>query len=126
MRQRLFGRGKVLDYWSIPHFFFGTVTALSAITFSWSIPLTFFGTIVIAIVWEFLEMGSGLRETDGNKIADVVLPLLSFWLTLVLVDRSDQNLGHNSSLLAVAIVVYLSLNFFAWRARFDHDREFSG
>lgn len=126
MRRRSLKMKNLLDYWSVPHFLFGTVLALFAITFSLSLAYTFFATLYLAIFWELLEMRFRLSEARGNGSMDVFLALLGFGITSVLVDRIDSNAGSNGSLLIVTTTLFLCLNFFAWRARFEHDREFQG
>ncbi|OIP58883.1 MAG: hypothetical protein COZ29_00995 [Candidatus Moranbacteria bacterium CG_4_10_14_3_um_filter_45_9] len=126
MRHRSLKAKKLLDYWSMPHFLFGTVSALFAVTFSLSVVYMFFVTLCLAIFWELLEMRFRLRETKGNSSMDVLLSLLSFGITFILVDRIDANIQNHGSLLIVTSILFLCLNFFAWRARFEHDGEFQG
>lgn len=117
---------KLIDSWSVPHFLFGTVLALCAITFVLPIGYMFFATAYLALFWELLEMRFRLSEAPGNGSADVVLALLGFGTAFLLVDRVGATSQSNYSLLIVTSVLFLSLNFFAWRARFEHDREFLG
>ncbi|MFZ2187146.1 MAG: hypothetical protein WAV46_00760 [Candidatus Moraniibacteriota bacterium] len=119
------GRRRV-DYWSVPHFLFGTVTALFTIVFVLPAGSMLLVTAALAIFWELLEKRLGLREGEGNSVTDVLLALFSFGITFALIDRTDPNPEHHSALLIVTVILYLSVNFFAWRARFDHDREFQG
>jgi len=126
MRNRPLKIRKLFDYWSVPHFLFGTVLALFTITFSLSIAWMFFATLYLAIFWELLEMRFRLREARGNGIADVLLALFSFGVTFLLIDQTDPNLERHGSILIVTSILFLCLNFFAWRARFEHDYEFRG
>jgi hypothetical protein len=126
MSRRFFNTERLFDYWSVPHFLFGTVMALFAITYSLSTALMFFATLYLAIIWELLEARFRLREAQGNKIIDVFLPLLSFVITFFLIGRGNINPEQPSSLLIVTTILFLCLNFFAWRARFDRDRDFLG
>lgn len=86
----------------------------------------FFATLYLAIFWELLEMRFRLREARGNGIADVLLALFSFGVTFLLIDQTDPNLERHGSILIVTSILFLCLNFFAWRARFEHDYEFRG
>jgi hypothetical protein len=126
MQQRLFRLNKLLDYWSIPHFLFGTVIALMALTFSFPMGWALVATFLIAIGWEFLEMRSGLREARGNSITDVVLALGGFSVTYGLIHQVSPEPEQYGGVFAVAVIIYLAVNFFAWRARLEHDRDFRG
>lgn len=126
MRHRSLKVKKLLDYWSVPHFLFGTVLALFTITFSLSVVYMFFVTLYLAIFWELLEMRFRLREAKGNSGIDVLLALLGFSIAFILVDRINANVGNQGSLLIITGILFLCLNFFAWRARFEHDGEFQG
>ncbi|MEI8096657.1 MAG: hypothetical protein WCG73_00970, partial [Candidatus Moraniibacteriota bacterium] len=77
-----------------------------------------------AIFWELLEMRFRIHEAPGNSVTDILLALSSFALTFLLIDRVDPNVERHSALLIVTIIIFLCLNFFAWRARFEHDGEF--
>lgn len=124
MKSQSFDIKKIVDYWSIPHFLFGTVLALVTITFSLSVVLMFLATLYLAIFWELLEMRFRLLEAPGNNVTDILLALCSFVLTFLLIDQTDPNTERHIALLIVTIILFLCLNFFAWRARFEHDGEF--
>ncbi|MFZ2300180.1 MAG: hypothetical protein WAW00_03535 [Candidatus Moraniibacteriota bacterium] len=126
MRPRLFDLKKLFDWWSVPHFLFGMVTALTTITFSFPIFYAFFATLILALLWELLETRYRISEAPGNGTIDVILPLIAFGITFLLVDRMDPNPEHHRSLLIVVSILYLATNFFAWRARLERDREFLG
>lgn len=123
MPKQRFQAGKLFDYWSVPHFLFGTVMALFAVTYTLEPFYMFFVTLCLAIVWEFLEIRFRLREAEGNRSVDVILPLVSFVMTFFLVGAETVP-GRSASLLFVTCILYLSLNYFAWRARFDRERGF--
>lgn len=115
---------KIFDPWSVPHFLFGMVTALGALVFGWPVFMMFLVTLAVAIVWEFVEMRLKIRETNGNVLSDVLLPLIAYALTVNLVDQAAIDDGHRTSLLVVSIILYVFTNAMAWQARFDRDREF--
>ena len=123
-RNQIFSPSKLFDWWSVPHFMFGIVTALFAISFSWPIFYTFVGTLVAALLWELLEKFVRLSEAPGNGWVDVVLPLLAFDLTYILVDQATLNHERHLGLLAITLLLYGFINMIAWRARFDKDRDF--
>lgn len=118
---------KSLDWWSIPHFLFGVVIALSALVFAWSIPIAFAGTFIIAFMWEQFERRIHIRETPANSKMDILLPLLAFGITIFLMDQMPSRTGEDEqTFFLTAVFLYLFLNFIAWRAKLMHDREFEG
>src|SRR3989344_2504007 len=88
---KIFRLDKMFDWWSVPHFMFGMVAALSAITFEWPAFEVFLITLVMALLWELLEKKYRLSEAPGNAWVDVVLPLMAFVMTYILVDTSTLN-----------------------------------
>jgi len=122
----LFDPNKLFDWWSVPHFMFGIVTALSAISFGWPAFLAFSGTLILALLWELLEKYVRLSEAPGNGWVDVVLPLFAFVMTYFLVDQAALNHERHVGLLLITTLLYVFINFIAWRARFEKDEEFLG
>ncbi|MGK2848729.1 MAG: hypothetical protein ACSLEX_01525 [Minisyncoccota bacterium] len=126
LRTQILMAHKLLDPWSMPHFLFGMVMALFAIVFSLSPLFIFTVMLSLAIFWEFFELSVRLPEAPGNGLVDIALSLIAFGITIALVDRSDPNPQHHVALFVVALLVYLTVNFFAWRARFEQDEDFQG
>jgi hypothetical protein len=125
-KKNIFDPKKLFDWWSVPHFMFGIVTALAAISFSWPIFYTFVGTLIAALLWELLEKYVRLSEAPGNGWVDVALPLLAFVLTYLLIDRAPLDHDRHVGLLTITILLYAFINLIAWRARFEKDRDFLG
>lgn len=123
-RKQIFNANQLFDWWSVPHFMFGIVTALSAIAFSWPTFYTFLGTLILALLWELLEKYVRLSEAPGNGWVDVVLPLLAFVSTYLLVDQAELNHERHLGLLLITALLYLFINMIAWRARLEKDEEF--
>jgi uncharacterized membrane protein len=118
---------KSLDWWSIPHFLFGVVIALSALVFGWSVPVAFGATLGIAFMWEYFERHVRIHETPANSKMDILLPLLAFILTIFLMSHMPtQTAEDRQSFLIIALSLYGFVNFIAWRAKIEHDREFEG
>lgn len=126
MNHRLVNLKKLIDPWSVPHFLFGAVTALGAIVFDLPIPASFAATFVLAVLWEQLEKYFRLSEAPGNAWMDVLLPLIAFTMTFSLVSGSDIGEEQARAFFAVSLLLYIFVNFFAWRARIERDREFQG
>lgn len=125
-KNEIFDPNKLFDWWSVPHFMFGIVTALAAISFSWPTFLTFVGTLILALLWELLEKYVRLSEAPGNGWVDVVLPLLAFVITYMLIDQAALNHERHLGLLTITVLLYGFINLIAWQARFDKDRDFLG
>ena len=124
--QQIFDPKKLFDWWSVPHFMFGIVTALMAISFSWNAFYTFIGTLVAALLWELLEKYVRLSEAPGNGWVDVVLPLIAFVMTYLLIDQAKIDHDRHLGLLTITILLYGFINLLAWRARFEKDYDFLG
>ncbi|MFZ3032031.1 MAG: hypothetical protein WA082_03275, partial [Candidatus Moraniibacteriota bacterium] len=124
--QEVFDPKKLFDWWSVPHFMFGIVTALFAISFSWSVLYAFFWTLILALLWELLEKYVRLSEAPGNGWVDVVLALLGFVITLLLVDQAALNHERHVGLFTITLLLYGFINLLAWRARFEKDQDFLG
>ncbi len=123
-RHRLFHASKLFDWWSVPHFMFGIVTALAAISFSWDMWDTFLGMIILALLWELLEKYVRLSEAPGNGWVDVALPMLAFAMTFILVDQAALNHERHVGLFTITLLLYGFVNMIAWRARFEKDHDF--
>lgn len=121
---RIFRPSKLFDWWSVPHFMFGIVMALAAISFSWDMYLTLLWTLILALLWELLEKYVRLSEAPGNGWVDVMLPFLAFALTSVLVDQAALNHERHLGLLVITVLLYGFVNMIAWRARFEKDHDF--
>lgn len=125
-KKDLFDPRKLFDWWSVPHFMFGIVIALAAISFSWPTFPTFLGMLVMALLWELLEKYVRLSEAPGNGWVDVVLPLIGFVITYLLVDQATLNHERHLGLLTITVLLYGFINLIAWQARFDKDQDFLG
>jgi len=115
-----------IDFWSIPHFLSGAVSALFAAVFSISFGVAFLSTFVLAILWELFEKKERIRENIRNRIADIILPLIAFPATSLFVQKVATEQERRIALLATVSVLFLYVNLAAWRARSEHDRDFTG
>jgi hypothetical protein len=77
MKQRTLGVERpCIDWWSVPHYFAGVLFGLIGV------PLGF--VVVIATVWEVIEICSHTREFTLNRVVDVVLAAAG-WATAMVV-----------------------------------------
>jgi hypothetical protein len=113
-----------IDSWTVPHFLFGTVVALFALV--WGIPdgVALAATVVLAVLWEIVEMRLRIRETRWNVMSDILAPLVAFLLTYWLVGRGIDA-GQQQAFLVVAVVFTVLANLSAWRARSERDPDFT-
>jgi hypothetical protein len=124
-RKRVNRLKELIDFWSIPHFLFGAVTALGAIVFlipAWSV---FFATFIFAVAWEFFERWQGIVESIRNRISDVCMPLVAFPATFLFARYVTVEHERQVSLFVVITILFLYTNFMAWKARFARDRDFT-
>lgn len=117
-------KSALIDPWSVPHFLFGMVMALGALVFEWPIGWSLLVTFVLAIGWEGIERTLRVRESRGNAMMDIILPVLSFAVTLVLLHRVVVSREHTQAFLIAAVLLYVYVNYSAWRARWERDRDF--
>ena len=101
--------------------------ALGSLVFAWPLQWAFVATLFIAILWEGFERRIRLHETRWNAKVDVLLPLLAFGLTIFLMSHMPaQTSEDRQAFFLIAICLYAFLNFIAWRAKLEHDKEFQG
>ncbi|NTW13764.1 MAG: hypothetical protein HGA31_01905 [Candidatus Moranbacteria bacterium] len=116
---------KTIDYWSIPHFLFGAVTALAAAVFFIPSRTAFFFTVALAVLWELFEWKNlNIAEDFRNRVSDVIFPLVAFVATDTYVGSVITGSDRKISLFAVVTFLFLYTNYMAWRARARHDRDF--
>ncbi len=115
-----------IDYWSMPHFLLGTLIALIGLVFGLPAGLFFFVTLVIAVLWEIIEMRLRIREAKVNVASDIIMPLFAYVLTLWLTTSQAMQQEQLVALLSVTIITYALFNYAAWRARFNRDPDFLG
>lgn len=68
--------GKYVDWWSIPHFVVGVLFGLVGMRLGY--------VVIIASVWEIVEVFAHTREAPTNRVTDIVLAAAG-WATANLV-----------------------------------------
>ncbi len=114
----------LIDFWSVPHFMAGVVSALAAVVFSLPLLPMLFATLVLAILWELFEARFNLGEVSWNVGSDIALPLIAFPIVYILANRPELDMEHKALLLVIATSVYVYTNAISWAARIDGDRDF--
>lgn len=115
---------RLFDPWSVPHFLFGMVIAMGAIALHWPLFASFLALMVVAFLWEYVERKIGIRERKGNPLMDIMLPILAFGMTLLLVDQAPLHDEEHFALFMCVLLLFVSLNLIAWRARLQKERGF--
>jgi uncharacterized membrane protein YjjP (DUF1212 family) len=113
-----------IDFWSVPHFMAGVVSALVAVVFVLSPVPMFFATFVLAILWELFEARFKLGEVLWNVGSDIVLPLIAFLIIYIFASRPELSAEHRVLLLVIASSIYVYTNAISWQARIDGDQDF--
>ena len=115
-----------IDMWSVPHFLLGTLIAMFGRVFDYpALPLLLV-TLIIAILWEWVEMRLRIRESQLNVVSDILMPLFAYVVTLWLAGGERTTHEQRVALLIVTIIFYTLVSYAAWRARFDDDPDFQG
>lgn len=115
---------RIIDFWSVPHFLAGVVTALAASAFSWNPVLIFFVTLFLAILWEFFEKSVKVGEHLKNVLSDIILPLLAFPVVYLFSEQYVETAEQRLALFVAVLGVYVYVNYIAWRARAERDQDF--
>lgn len=113
-----------IDYWSMPHFLLGALVALMVRVFGFPVLPLFFVTLVIAVLWEVVEMRLRIREAKVNVVSDIVMPLFAYIVTLWLTGGAMMRHEQYVALLMVTVIFYVLVSYAAWVARLDHDPDF--
>ncbi len=98
--------------------------AMIAQVFAYPAMPMFMLMLVIAILWEIIEMRLKIRELSANVLSDIGFPLVAYALTLWLTDSRVMHHDQLVALLQVTVVTYALVSYAAWRARFEHDPDF--
>jgi CDP-diglyceride synthetase len=115
---------ELIDFWSIPHFLFGAVTALFASVFGIPMGIAFVLTIVLAVCWEWFESSNKVVESIRNRVTDVIYPLIAFPATFLYAQNVAVEQERRVALLAIVSILFFYINYMAWKARFENDRDF--
>jgi len=116
---KLWSEKKYIDTWSIPHLLAGVV--LVGI-FSW-LGLSFWPNLILSLIlitgWEFFELYIlGIHEHFSNKVMDVILGIIGFFIMYALILK--YNIYHMINELLFITIIFLFLNawgFLAYKKR---------
>jgi hypothetical protein len=117
-------KGRVIDMWSIPHFLFGILFAFVPYAIPLSLLEVFLIMVGIALIWELGEYMEGIRETIWNNIADVILPIISYFLASHFLITYGLLPDQMTVLFVAVLMVYIFTNISGWLAYRRRVREF--
>lgn len=106
--------GRVWDLWMIVHFLTGTVIGFANVFLGLSTTTLYFGALVGMILWEIIEIFNGVKESDENRVMDILFGLLGLFAATRLASVLPTLAQHAAFYLsALALGVGC---FFGWRA----------
>jgi hypothetical protein len=104
---------KYLDFWSINHTLAGSL--LAGIFISFNAPLL--ASVVIAFLmligWEFFEIFHHINETIQNRVSDMAVGMLGFFVTHYLM---SHNIFNRNGLFSALFVLFLILEIWGFLA----------
>lgn len=106
----LFDEGVFVDLWTVPHILFGVLMFLLVQRYKKDIWFGFFLTLVLAVVWEFMEIYFQVFEHQPNQIVDVLMALVGY-LTMIV---GRTKIYNNKYFIQVTIFFYILFNFLGW------------
>ena len=100
--------GRYLDAWSVNHLLSGAIFTGWLLTFGLNILIIFFLHLVLAIVWEIFEALFGICEHLSNRIMDVVVGNIGFFLVYIFSINFYVLIALTSLYLFMQILGYLA------------------
>lgn len=76
--ERFWREGKAADVWTVTHFLFGVIGALTLLLVGFSPATSFVALFLAAVAWEAFEYAVDIKETLKNRILDVAITLVGF------------------------------------------------
>jgi ABC-type uncharacterized transport system permease subunit len=76
----LFAEGVYVDMWTVSHFLSGALLFVLLVSKRLSICHSILVTVIVAIFWEFLEIRVRVDEVFSNRVVDVVVTVIGFYL----------------------------------------------
>lgn len=117
-------KGRAFDLWSVPHFFFGILTAflpgLTGISLLTALALT----LIFAMSWEIYEKFADIKETMENSLFDIILPIVAFTLTSYVLRYYAFHYDDLLVLSGAVFIVYVFTNVSGWLAYRRRSRDF--
>lgn len=103
-----------IDRWSYVHFLTGVNFGFIPIFFNISLNLSFVIFLFLTIIWEFLEIFGGIRESKKNSIIDIFTSSIGFYLINFIILILNVNNYYAGVLLTISLISVLILSFKGW------------
>lgn len=115
--------GRYLDLWILPHMMSGCIAAFAFLFVDGSRALSYGATFLMIAGWELVEGIFGVKETQENRVLDVIAGIVAFGVTY---EIGILTLGKSEvlALLIFSLIIAVVLCLFGWldwRQREDKD-----
>lgn len=112
----LFQEGEYLDLWSVPHFLFGVILFIFLINKKVKTNTAVFIVFLLAVFWEFFEINVRLNEFFTNRITDVIVTLIGFYLLFFINKKTNfmQNSVQRETAWRYIMTFWILLNALGW------------
>jgi len=108
---KLWGEGRYIDLWTIPHILAGVLLCGFLYWFGISLPINIIITSIIVIGWEFFEFHFlGVHEHLTNSFIDILVALIGFAITFSFIIKYSIEIV--LPYLFILTIIYIVLN--AW------------
>lgn len=111
-----------VDLWAIPHTLFGVLVASVVAFLGWSMSWGVVATIALAILWEFLEELGGTTEYFSNRISDVIVATLGYFIAWAIIAHWGLDHATTTRLLIAVVILVIVSNSIGWAAYFHYSK----
>jgi uncharacterized membrane protein HdeD (DUF308 family) len=110
---KIWNEGKYLDFWSINHILGGLVFARFLIFINFSFWIGFFIALLYMLLWEVYEIAKKVKETNANRILDVLTGVFGFLLGFYLI---TENILNDKIFITTILTPFIILQFWGYMA----------
>ena len=112
---KLWGEGRYIDLWTIPHVLAGVLLGGYLYWFGVSLLINITITAILVISWEFFELYClGVHEHLTNSLTDILVALIGFIITYAFILK--YSIATIIPYLLTLTVVYIFLNSWGFLA----------
>lgn len=112
----LFAEGVYVDMWTVPHLLLGVLTFVFFVDRRFRVRSAIFLTIAIAIFWEFFEMRVRVEEVLSNRIVDVLISVVGFYV-IYFIDKKTGFMSKSmkkDTLWRYVLTFWILINALGW------------
>lgn len=77
---KLWEEGRYVDLWSVPHLLAGVILAGIFYYLEFNLLWNFITSFLVMVLWEIFEFAFNIKEHMTNKVMDVVIGIMGFFL----------------------------------------------